>query len=248
MPKAFASDFDKTLFFWGEGMDGYISPEDLESIAAFQAAGNLFGVATGRSLKGITMQIGDLIPFDFFIMATGALVLDGDQRVIARHCVDAALMEELNAAYEPSGAMIIFHGNDTVYSLGEPGPMQTHVDSVADIGPNLYGMSMFVGSEERAVEVAAEINGAYGGLVSAFPNSRIIDIAPAGCSKGRAVAFVKEHFGVEAIAAMGDSFNDAPMFESADVSFTFNASPEAVRASADHLVDSVADALRVFCG
>ena len=132
MYKAFASDFDKTLFFWdsvgdgeGKGPQGHIAERDLAAIASFQAAGNLFGVATGRSLKGITLQIGDLIPFDFYIMATGALILDRNQEVISRQCVDPALVEEINAAYEPRGAAVIFHGNDTVYSLGNPGPMHT---------------------------------------------------------------------------------------------------------------------------
>lgn len=247
MRKAFASDFDKTLFFWdGPGHDGFIRPEDLDAIAAFQAAGNLFGVATGRSLKGITMQIGDLIPFDFYIMATGALILDRSLGVIRRECVDAALMAELNAEYAPRDTAIIFHGNDTVYCLGEPGPMQTHVDSIDEIGPHLYGMSMWVGSEARAIEVAAEVNGAHGDALAAFPNSQIVDIAPAGCSKGGAVRFVKEHFGVGEIGAMGDSFNDVPMLEAADASFTFEGSPEEVRVRADHLVAGVAEALEAF--
>ena len=246
MTKAFASDFDETLWFTEE--PGHVRPRDLEAIAGFRSQGNLFGVASGRSLKGILLECEGIMTFDFYILATGALVLDRDLGVLARSCVDTSLIRELNGLYAPQGAHIVFHGNDTVYNLGDPLPMQTHIDDIAEIGPNLYGMSMWVGSEERAVEAAGEVNARFGDQVTAYPNRSIVDIAPAGCSKGRAVQLAKEALGVEAIAAMGDSFNDVPMLLGADVSFTFPSSPAEVQASATHVVEGVAEALRLFAG
>ena len=244
MALAFASDFDKTLWFHEE--PGHLRAADLEAIERFRAGGNLFGVASGRSLKGIDLELGDRFAFDFHILSTGALVLGPDRTVISRSCVDPQLMRELNDIYATQDAQIIFHGNDTVYSFGKPLPMQTHIDDLAEIGPYLYGMSMYVGSFERAIEAAAEVNERFGYALTAYPNRAIVDIVPAGCSKGHAVALAKEALGASAIAAIGDSFNDVPMFEAADASFTFHASPEDVQARAGHVVDSVAEAIGIF--
>ena len=46
--KLFASDYDGTLHINGE-----VTQETLDGIKRFRGAGNLFGIATGRSLNSI---------------------------------------------------------------------------------------------------------------------------------------------------------------------------------------------------
>ena len=60
--KALASDFDRTLFFYDES-GSYYRLEDVQAIKHFQSLGNLFGVCTGRSYKGIE----DFNPHTIFI-------------------------------------------------------------------------------------------------------------------------------------------------------------------------------------
>ena len=57
MKKAMASDFDNTLYFMF--LDEPYRKGDRESIRDFQQAGGLFGVSTGRSLRGVRQAAGD---------------------------------------------------------------------------------------------------------------------------------------------------------------------------------------------
>lgn len=75
--KALASDFDGTLYF----KDGF-KEKDLKAIKEFQDHGNLFGICTGRPLSAIIEECQGKINFDFYIVASGALVLDKDQNEV----------------------------------------------------------------------------------------------------------------------------------------------------------------------
>ena len=162
MTLAFASDFDRTLFFRDE--PGGFKPADMAAISAFQQAGNCFGVSTGRSLRGVLDETRGRVRFDFFILATGALILDGRQRVIRRSVVRPVTVQHLIDEVDSLGPLVI-HANDTVYSFGDPLPMQTHIDHLSEVGENLYGLSVWVG-EERADKLARTINNRYGAELS----------------------------------------------------------------------------------
>ena len=49
------------------------------------------------------------------------------------------------------------------------------------------------------------------------------------------------------IAGIGDSFNDLPMLEAADVAYTFHKSPQTVKDQAGCVVSSLVEALDDFC-
>ena len=72
--KALASDFDRTLFFYDES-GSYYRLEDVQAIKHFQSLGNLFGVCTGRSYKGIEDFNPHQIDYDFYILCSGAKIL-----------------------------------------------------------------------------------------------------------------------------------------------------------------------------
>ena len=74
----------------------------------------------------------------------------------------------------------------------------------------------------------------------------IADIVSCDCSKGKAIKTVKDYFGADLTAGIGDSFNDIPMFDHSDVSFTFALSHEDVRKRAGHTVDSVSEAIDIL--
>ena len=61
MKKAMASDFDNTLYFMF--LDEPYRKGDRESIRDFQQAGGLFGVSTGRALRGVRQAAGDDVHF-----------------------------------------------------------------------------------------------------------------------------------------------------------------------------------------
>ena len=65
----------------------------------------------------------------------------------------------------------------------------------------------------------------------------------AGCSKGTGAARVRELFGIERLGGIGDSYNDLPLIENADIGFTFSGSPQELRDAADEIVLSVSQAI-----
>lgn len=66
---------------------------------------------------------------------------------------------------------------------------------------------------------------------------------PAGCSKGVGLSVARGRLGLGLVGGIGDSFNDVPLLDEADVAYTFNRAPEVVRECADVLVDDVVGAL-----
>ena len=78
--KLLASDFDGTLIHHQENKS-YILKEDKQKIIDFQKAGNLFGVCSGRELRGLLNQSED-VKCDFYILHIGCIMLDQNQHVI----------------------------------------------------------------------------------------------------------------------------------------------------------------------
>ena len=227
MRKGMASDFDNTLYFMFE--DPKYRPGDREAVRAFRSAGGLFGVSTGRSLQGVRLAALDDVHFDFYILVSGSLVLDGDGKELYKNTVPMDYVKAL----------------DTVYTFDdELHGLQTHIDSFDDLDEaDLYGISFYAGSAERAHEMEDEIHAAYGDVLTAYANTTVVDVVGKGCSKGAALEIVRQRLALDCVGAIGDSFNDTSMLQAADVSFTFDYAPQAVQAAADHIVGSVKEAL-----
>ncbi|MEE1228790.1 MAG: HAD-IIB family hydrolase [Lachnospiraceae bacterium] len=245
MRKGLASDFDGTLYYINQKPE--ISERNLKSIQAFQKEGSCFGICTGRSLTGITKVVPKSLHFDFFIIASGALILDRKQQEIEKHCVDKNLLIDLYQKYsDKNGTQIIFHANDTVYSFYDEFSLQTRIHSFDDLTGSIYGMSMGTESKDMAARITEEVNKHYGSEITAFHNVYNVDIAPKGCSKGHALGVIKEVYGIDCMGGIGDSYNDLPMIWAADVGFTFPSSPANVKKAADHIVDDVASAINLL--
>ncbi len=240
--KALASDFDGTLYFFRRDPEFY--QQDLEKIREFQQQGSKFGICTGRSLYGIQAVVKDRISFDFYIIASGALILDGHCQEIARTCITKDLAKDIYQRYEKK-AQIVFQANDTVYSFCRR-PLQTLMKSFDDLQGHIYGLSFGTDDTASSKTIAEEINALYGDEISAFQNVCNVDIAPKGCSKGNALRIVKDALGIDYMGGIGDSYNDLPMLQAADHAFTFPYAPEDVQRQAADVVEHVADAIMIL--
>ncbi len=97
--------------------------------------------------------------------------------------------------------------------------------------------------EKEAEEAAARIKEKYGAEAAPYQNVRHVDVVAAGCSKGTGMCKVREIFGIDRFGGIGDSYNDLPLLQAADVGFTFPDAPEELREAADEIVLSVSEAI-----
>lgn len=250
MTKLFASDFDGTLHFWNEP-GPLIAQRDMEAIAAFRETGGLFGVCTGRALGALTMQTEGFIDFDFYITTSGAALFDRDYQPIWRKTLPREVVREMyeyyNARLAPNEFQIMVAA-DQYWAL-----MPTrddfdipHADSFDQLEEPFYGFSIETVTVEAATTYAIDFNQRYGHIAVAHQNLNSIDIVPAGCTKGTGLAMIAEHYGATLTGGMGDSFNDLPLIQAADVSYTFNSATPEVRNAADTLVDYAGEAIYDF--
>lgn len=249
MTKIFATDFDGTLYFHDEAEP--IHAADLEAIRAFQAEGGLLGACTGRPVRGLTVQTEGLVPFDFYIALTGGTVFDRDLNPIYVRELPRELVRELYARYAPHArdGIALVCAADDYWLLGNADtqgwPIRT-APTFDDLPGPLQGMGMETSTVEEAEGLAAEVNAVYGDVACSYVNLASIDILPAGCSKGTGLRRAAAYFGASLTGGIGDSFNDLPLIEAADVGYTFNRCDSAMRLAADVLVDGVDEALADF--
>ena len=86
--KLLASDFDGTLFFHSEKDDMRI--RDLKAIRKFQDEGNLFGICTG-----IIEPTRDRVNYDFYIVNSGAIILDKDKNIIQKNVIKTEVAKKV---------------------------------------------------------------------------------------------------------------------------------------------------------
>ena len=102
---------------------------------------------------------------------------------------------------------------------------------------------------EEVEKICRFINEKYSDEVVAYRNTYFIDVVPKGCSKGEGVNYVKERESIDTkdTYAIGDSYNDIPMFKEAGNSFTFETSEDGVKKEVKYIVNSVAEAIKNYC-
>lgn len=245
MRKAFASDFDGTLFLHGN-YEGFLK-QDLVAIQQYQQKGYLFGICSGRSLSGLKGSMKDEIHCDFYIMATGAQVLDRDGNTLWERYMDNEIAMKIYDQYRDQTDMI-FHGNNLVYTFGKGYPWQKHISSLHDLhDDHVYGISLgMFEREEDTVLVTEDINRRFGEYVTAYANVNTVDVTPQGCSKGNGLKKLKELLNIDLTGGIGDSYNDETLISDADVGYTFHRSPAEVQKKADVLVEREEEALHDF--
>ena len=157
---------------------------------------------------------------------------------------DAAAARAILREFDGEAIMVV-HAGGHVYAFGEAEyPLQISIREFEELPQDaIYGISMRLASEKAAEEAAARIKEKYGAEAAPYQNVRHVDVVAAGCSKGTGIDKVREIFGIGRFGGIGDSYNDLPLLEASDISFTFPDAPEELRNAADEIVLSVSDAI-----
>ena len=249
--KVFASDFDGTLYFYKGATEAErLPPVSVETIRRYQAAGHLFGLCTGRQVGGLTPFIDGILQPDFYITSSGANIVGRELEPILKRGVDRSVADALIREYNPKGYRMTLdiEGEICVFArMDYPGFY--HVITGVDDAPDglIHQVSIHTERLEDAAAIVETVNERFGDFVQAFQNVVEVDIAPRGCSKGKGVLYLrdymKQHWGEVKLYGIGDSMNDLPLLDAADVSYTFPYAPELVQKRATKVVPTIVDAL-----
>lgn len=243
--KAFASDFDGTLFF--PKNEKPISLTDTNAIQSFQSKGHIFGLCTGRPLIGTTEYLPDDIKPDFYITNSGASIYNREKELIFEKVFSKELVDALITCGTDYGFVVDFHMDEKFYAFKESDCFITdEIYFLEEINGRVHNITYNAGSAEKADEMAKSICQKFEGQITAFRNTQYVDIVPFGCSKGLGIDFIRKYLNIDTFAGIGDSMNDLPMLEKVDTAFTFADAHEKLRQKAAVLVTSVADAIEEF--
>ena len=89
--KLLACDYDGTL-----NVAGVVSKENLDAINAWRAAGNLFGMVSGRYLRYLReFMAKDGVPYDFLIGNNGAVISDENGNASECTCISVHAADQL---------------------------------------------------------------------------------------------------------------------------------------------------------
>ena len=175
----FASDFDNTLFYH-QGENGYIRKEDIEKIEQFQAVGNLFGLCTGRALFDVFFDAKDIIDFDFYILVSGALILDKNYKILHKASIPFSVIKNMYLHFKNK-----YGYNPLLVTEKSFCCVQEKVYDVdTDIYQSIYDMSdlEFIGvsyvldSLEASRTLCEELNARYGDTIIGYQNSTSVDL------------------------------------------------------------------------
>lgn len=233
-----ATDYDGTL-----RQDGEVSSENREYIDKFRAAGNLFGVVSGRDFTYGYMQYKkDAFPFDFTIMSGGAMACDEDGNILfAEYIKNVSATKLISRCIELTGNScgISFEKERLDFRPGD------NMDSVADITDFII-VNAVADTEEYAAEVCKILKKEFVGI-NPTQNGRCIDITAEGVGKASGIAKLAEIFGVdkENIWTSGDNYNDITMLEKYH-GCAMSGGVDAAKKAAENFCNSVADVIKMI--
>ena len=243
--KIMASDFDGTLFFSFIGDGKGFKEEDLKAIDTFRKAGHKFGLCTGRPLYGIEVQCKGTMPFDFYILSSGAVILDKNKNLLYEKSLSHETMKKIAEEFSVYSSVWV-HAHHKLYSVGECPEIQVKqqiLDSYDDMPHDLIHCVSFKMKDEETTKKTCEYINEKFQDVEAFRNDCFIDVVAKGVSKGTTLQIYKEMVHPEVTYGIGDNYNDLPLLNASDESFTFHTSPQEVKESATYIVENIAEAI-----
>lgn len=263
--KYLACDLDGTLL----KEDHTISKVNLDAIMRFKEDGNKFIISTGRNVDSIYDIFKDYpeIEYDYIVACNGAIVLDNNKKVISNNYINSDVAEKIfNDFIDEEDICIHFEAEGQHYLVESKGiecisylskdvnNMLTYFKnriSIEDLFETKRKYSFIsVFSTNKDIEVAEKAKDLlierYGQGLEAFRNQYFVDIAPKDCSKGNGLREILEldNIDVDNLYTIGDSFNDASMFELTNNSFTFHHVEEKLKGIANNYVSSVEECIK----
>ncbi|MBQ4088481.1 MAG: HAD family phosphatase [Clostridia bacterium] len=209
--KIIGSDYDGTLNHGGIGED------KLTAIKKWQAAGNKFGVISGRHhifLQELAGRTG--IECDFLIAYNGGMAFTPDGMLISEElCTDVPPMEIASDLFD-WGCPFVNMCSRKFYRMRRDSANMDPGDVLTKDVPALdcfYQVSVQLEDEAAAAEMVKRIAAKYGDKLTPLQNGTCIDTVPKGMNKAVGLDRVRAYYGAahDDVIAVGDNLNDADM-------------------------------------
>lgn len=256
--KIAASDFDHTLFFPEKDFNGHkgIAQSDIAAIDKWRAAGNVFGIVTGRSYKMLLQNIKAVpLHYDFIICLTGAAVYDAQGFVISQRTMDNIVSRQLISSpllQKSRHIACLTAYSEFVQVLSELSWFKTMKNSgeftlvdnfMAQCIKGICQISLQYENAAEAKQAVKEINSLYCG-VTAYQNEQAVDIVRREVSKASAIGrlLILNSWKASEILTIGDGTNDLPMIEEFS-GFAMDCASDLVKQRAAKIYKNVAEML-----
>jgi len=245
----FATDLDGTLVDRNDG----IHPRDREAIAAARERGVAVTIATGR-LTSRTYPVARDLGLDTPVVCAdgGVIWCASTERVLTRRAISAAHVESILTAFVQHELACFVFTHESIHSCergrehhayvsGWARDITAHADVLAaDVwrsDPDATVMVVGIGSEVGARRVEHSLGSVAPHLDSlsfGTADRHVVRFLSRGTSKGAGLGEVARRLGLsrEQVAAIGDWYNDVPMFAWAGRSFAMPHAPDDVKAAA----------------
>ena len=261
MPQLIATDLDGTILF-----DRKVSAADLGAMRRWRSAGNLLVVDTGKSVFATRDTLEPLgVVFDYAVAFTGAVLADGDYRVVTSRFLPDGLAHEIVMSLQGIDGLTVFATtletdhiiSDTYHEISPI--LQVFVPMEPDqmVGHSFIGVPMRVRDDDTRERIVADLTGRWGEQIEVVRNQEFLDVIPAGATKGTGlsdlIAWLTRPDGPHPGESMetwtiGDSWNDIPMHAVADHAVALPWSPAEVTAVCERTMGSMAELVDCILG
>lgn len=226
------SDIDGTLVL----PENHIEEHVLLELKKYQANGNGIVLATGRNFQSVKRLL-DLheLKVNGIALLNGAILLDEKLQIVKEAEIGIAILSDIMKATKDR--------NDTkVYIVTNLREEEYKTNLTLTENEKLYSVNIEIDSEDIDIleELCETINEISNNLVSVFRNKNFIDIAPFGCSKGKAANYFKKQLKVSGnMYCIGDSWNDVSMIKESAYGTTFHSAEPLLKEEASFTVEDI---------
>ncbi|WP_286165157.1 Cof-type HAD-IIB family hydrolase [Arthrobacter sp. TPD3018] len=232
------------------------------AVSRLEDAGVGFTVISARPISGI-LPIVETLGLDGPMAAfNGGILFKRDGTITEHHVIDEAVARGVMAIAADSPVDLWVFADDRWYASTDQGEHVAHerlASNQAPIVTNDFGDLLtradkitFVSDDAPMLSDLADRCKAAHGDDATIVQSQVyyLDVTALAANKGDGLVALAAAFDqpLDAIAALGDQFNDVPMLERAGLSIAMGNAPDPVKARADHVTtandaDGVAHAI-----
>lgn len=245
--KLLVFDVDGTLY---DLVHHEIPKSAIEAIRKAKEKGYLFVLATGRAHYGLGKALNDLKP-DFILADTGAVVVDNQGNVIARHDFskkDTQLVVDFANRHE---AGLIWKFIDHMYIYSQPekvdwlrGQMNSDIGKAPFIFDHKQDRHFFESPQCCSLHAPYDLI-----EKELIPNTNLtfmpysqegFDVVVKGINKGVGLQDLLKYLNLSAdnVMCFGDNYNDLEMMNVAGISVAMGNAVEAIKEKADYVTQS----------